>query len=151
MINKIRELVEKANKHLLEHPYAKTGTMTKKIQDKISKYKATEYIEIKQQDRVFSIMINQEQWAEKSKLDGCYVIKTNVNERDGDKEYIHQKYKDVALVEQAFRTFKQSFEEIQPVYIRKESSTRGHVFVCMLGYIIMIYMGRIQNTWANTS
>ena len=140
MINKIRELIEKANKHLLEHPYAKTETMTKKIQDKISKYKATEYIEIKQQDRVFSIMINQEQWAEKSKLDGCYVIKTNVNERDGDKEYIHQKYKDLALVEQAFRTFKQSFEEIQPVYVRKESRTRGHVFVCMLGYIIMKYI-----------
>jgi len=41
------------------------------------------------------------------------------------------------MVEHAFRTMKQSFEEMQPIYVRKESRTRGHVFVCMLSYMII--------------
>jgi transposase len=57
-----------------------------------------------------------------------------------DTEQLHKQYKDLALVEMAFRTMKQSFEEMQPIYVRKEKRTRGHVLVCMLSYMVMKYI-----------
>jgi transposase len=32
---------------------------------------------------------------------------------------------------------KQSFEEVRPIYVRKKAQTRGHVFICMLAYIVI--------------
>ncbi len=52
---------------------------------------------------------------------------------------LHDRYKDLAMVEQAFRTMKQAFEEIRPIYVRKEKRTRGHVLVCMLAYMVIKY------------
>ena len=73
-------------------------------------------------------------------MDGCYVIKTDLPKDAIDKETIHQRYKDLALIESAFRTEKTTFEELRPGYVRKESRTRGHVFVCMMAYIIIKYI-----------
>lgn len=50
---------------------------------------------------------------------------------------IHARYKDLSKVESAFRTMKTGHLEVRPVYVRKEASTRGHVFVVMLAYLIV--------------
>jgi len=39
-------------------------------------------------------------------LDGCYVLKTDLSATAASKELIHERYKDLALVEWAFRTSK---------------------------------------------
>ena len=44
---------------------------------------------------------------------------------------MHDRYKSLAVVEWAFRTSKSTLD-VRPVYVRKESRTRGHVFVVML-------------------
>ncbi|MFC1850701.1 IS1634 family transposase, partial [candidate division CSSED10-310 bacterium] len=49
-------------------------------------------------------------------------------------EKIHERYKDLSKVEDAFRTFKTGHLETRPFYVRSEESTRGHVFVVMLAY-----------------
>ena len=49
---------------------------------------------------------------------------------------VHDRYKDLAQVEQAFRTFKSGHLEIRPTFVRTEASTRGHVFVVMLAYLL---------------
>jgi transposase len=46
------------------------------------------------------------------------------------------RYKDLAQVERAFRTFKNGHLEVQPTFVRIEASTRGHVFVVMLAYLV---------------
>ena len=74
------------------------------------------------------------------RLDGCYVIKSNLPAKLADTDMLHNRYKDLALVEQAFRTMKQAFEEIRPIYVRKEQRTRGHVLVCMLAYTVIKYI-----------
>jgi hypothetical protein len=72
-----------------------------------------------------------------SRLDGCYVIKTNLPKDVADKQIIHDRYKDLTEVERAFRTFKTDFLEVRPVYVQTEKNTRGHVLVVMLAYIIV--------------
>ena len=44
------------------------------------------------------------------------------------KETIHDRYKDLALVEQAFRTGKTVELEARPIHVRLATRTRGHAF-----------------------
>jgi len=39
-------------------------------------------------------------------------------------------------VERAFRTYKNGHLEIRPTFVQTEASTRGHVFVVMLAYLL---------------
>ena len=139
-IEKLQDLIQKQNKYLKEHKKAKQEVARRKIDQKAEKLKLSDIIEIDESDRYFELGINEEQYAEKSKLDGCYVVKTNVSKYILDKETAHSRYKDLSKVEFAFRTMKTTIEEIRPIYVRKESRTRGHVFVAMLAYMIVKYI-----------
>ena len=88
-------------------------------------------------DGDLKLKINKEKKKKASELDGCYVIHTDLKKEDVSKEIVHSKYKDLALVETAFRTLKTGCLEIRPLFVRKESRTRGHVFVSMLAYMVV--------------
>jgi hypothetical protein len=75
--------------------------------------------------------------AEVSKLDGCYVLRTDVGKELATKETLHDRYKDLALVERSFRTGKTAHLEARPVYVRRETRTRGHALVVMLAYMVV--------------
>jgi transposase len=50
---------------------------------------------------------------------------------------VHSRYNDLAKVEHAFRTCKTGHLEMRPIYVRKSSRTRGHVFVVMMSYLLI--------------
>ena len=139
-IAKLRQFIEKKNKYLNEHKRAGQDVARKKIYEKAEQLKVLSIVEIKDADREFTLEINRQQYAEKSKLDGCYVIKTDVSRKHLDKETAHRRYKDLSNVEFAFRTMKTTIEDIRPIFVRKENRTRGHVFIAMLGYMIIKYI-----------
>ncbi len=76
-----------------------------------------------------------------TKLDGCYCLKTDLDSQTAPKELVHDRYKSLAAVEWAFRTCKTHLQ-VRPVYVRKESRTRGHVFVVMLAYQIVMQLAQ---------
>ena len=78
-----------------------------------------------------------------SKLDGCYVMKSDLP-AEVAKETIHDRYKDLADVEWAFRTCKTGLLELRPIFAQTEESTRGHAFVVMLAYMII---QRLRQAW----
>jgi transposase len=80
------------------------------------------------------LLLNEEALQKEEMFDGCYVIKTDLPQDAATKETIHNCYKDLALVEQAFRSSKTAHLEMRPIYVRLASRTRGHVFVVMLAY-----------------
>ena len=55
---------------------------------------------------------------------------------------VHARYKDLALVEWAFRTSKTMQLEMRPVHVRLASRTRGHALVIMLSYKIVQELAR---------
>jgi hypothetical protein len=69
--------------------------------------------------------------------DGCYVLKTDLSQAASSKDVVHDRYKDLALVEWAFRESKTVHLEMRPVNVRLETRTRGHAFVVMLAYSII--------------
>jgi transposase len=139
-IQKIKNEINTLNLYLQDHPKAKVETAMKKLGAKISKLKISLVFQITNQGRTINYNIDQAGLEELGRLDGCYVIKTEVKKGELSAQLVHDRYKDLAMVEFAFRTIKTTLEEIRPIYVRKEERTRGHVFVCMLGYLIIKYI-----------
>ena len=109
-----------------------------RINAKIKKLTIDKWLKVKSQERRLILEVDPKALDEVSQLDGCYVIKTNVKESpEATSKIIHDRYKDLALVEWAFRTCKEDFLEIRPHYVRKATRTEGHVFVVMLAYKII--------------
>jgi hypothetical protein len=65
-------------------------------------------------------------------LAGCYVLETDVPAEKLDTQSAHDRYKDLAQVEQDIRLLKTGLLEVRPVFVRKAPRTRGHVVVCLL-------------------
>jgi len=86
--------------------------------------------------RKIDLRVDESKLKEISQLDGCYCLTTSVNAGVMDKESVHARYKDLAMVEEAFHTCKTGRLELRPIYVRKAERTRAHVFVVMLSYLL---------------
>jgi hypothetical protein len=77
---------------------------------------------------------NPETIARETRLDGIYVVRTNVPADHLDCAETVQAYKDLGRVERAFRCLKTVDLEIRPVRHWVAPRVRAHVFLCMLAY-----------------
>lgn len=134
-VTRLKSIIAKQNEYLAYHPRAKVEIVQKKLLQSAEKYGS--FIFIGFEERTFSMTINQKMLEDEQSLDGCYVIKTDCLEKTLTKETIHNRYKDLKYVEAAFKTIKTGFLEIRPLYVRRETRTRGHVFVTMLAYLLI--------------
>jgi transposase len=133
----VKKRIGEKLKYLQEHPRAQAQTAKKEIARLIEKLKLADWLTIKYRKRTLILETDDDKLADISKLDGCYVLKTDLSKEKASKEIIHDRYKDLKHVEWAFRTEKTVLLEIRPVNVRKEKRTRGHVFVVMLAYLII--------------
>ena len=72
-----------------------------------------------------------------ARLDGCYVIRSNVDEKKLTTEELRDHYKDLKYVEQAFRTMKTTEIQTRPIRHFNEPQVRGHIFACFLAYRVI--------------
>jgi len=131
----IAKLVRKKNEYLSEHPGAKVEIALRDINQKIEKLNCS-WLRVESQGREIVILTDADMLMELSRLDGCYVITTNLPAAVISAEDAHACYKDLSKVERAFRESKTGHLELRPIYVRTEKSTRGHVFVVMLAYLL---------------
>ncbi len=141
----VERLVEKQNAYLRQHPRAGVSTAQRTVREKIERLRIGRWLEVHAQERTLQLCVNDETLKETSRLDGCYVIKTDLPKEAASKETIHDRYKDLSEVEEAFRICKTVHLEMRPVHVRTESSTRAHVLVVMLAYMIRRELSR---AWA---
>jgi len=142
----VEKLLKKKNVYLLEHKRSKIETAIKVVNKKIAQLKIDKWLRVISQERTLKLKVDNKALEEASRLDGCYVIKTDLPKEVAGKQIIHDRYKDLTEVERAFRTFKTDFLEVRPVYVQTEKSTRGHVVVVMLSYMIV---RRLRLGWEN--
>lgn len=132
--------INRKNDYLAKHQKASEEVALKDLNREIEKRRLGQLLRLTIEGRTLSYKIDPVLLADLARLDGCYVLKTDVPQEALEKEIIHDRYKDLTQVEEAFRTIKTALEEIRPVYVRKESRTRGHVLVCMLAYLVVKYV-----------
>nr|VFJ56015.1 MAG: Transposase [Candidatus Kentron sp. FM] len=140
------EFVSSKNDYLKNHPRAKVSTARKEITNRINKLKINEWVVVTEQERTFNLSKKQDILNETGELDGCYVIKTDIERKVAPKEIIHDRYKDLAQVEWAFRTSKTTHLEIHPLYVRFKQRTRGHAFIVMMAYRIVKELSSLWNS-----
>ena len=138
----VEKLVSEQNVYLGEHPRARVDAAMRRVQQKIEKLRLSAWLSVSSEGRTLSPVRDEDTLAEMTKLDGCYCLKTDLDSQTATKELVHDRYKSLAEVEWAFRTCKTSHLEMRPVYVRKESRTRGHVFVVMLAYQIVMELAK---------
>jgi len=147
----LEQLVKAQNTYLAEHPRASVAVAQRKVEAKFKKLRVpTVDVKVdtaKKSDpqsagRALVLSKQQSAWEESAKLDGCYCLKTDLKKEQTSKEVIHDRYKDLAQVEWAFRTSKTVHLEARPVYVRLATRTRGHLFVVMLGYLLVQELSR---------
>ncbi len=80
--------------------------------------------------------------ASEARLDGIYVIRTNVPSAALTAEQVVGAYKSLAQVERAFRSMKTVDLEIRPVFHWTAPRVRAHVLLCMLAYYVEFHMRR---------
>lgn len=133
-----------ANAYLAAHPRAGLTTALKTLGQGISQLKLGSWVEVLARDgmRAVELRIDPREREEEEKLDGCYVLKTDLTTEQASRETVHARYKDLALVEQAFRVSKTVELEMRPIHVRREESTRGHALVVMLAYRLVRELSR---------
>lgn len=130
----IEKAVNQYNQYLKEHRLAKVEVGRRFLEQKAKRLRISDWIFLDVENRMFSVRVNDAALAEVSKLDGCYALRTDLSPVVANKEAIHDRYKDLTLVEKAFRNCKTVCLEMRPIYVRLEDRTRGHAFVVMLAY-----------------
>jgi hypothetical protein len=133
---RLRALAGRLNEYLAEHPRAQVETAKTKLVSRLEAYGLDGFVTVEAQERILSLAVDEAAQQEASLLDGCYVLTTDLPATALSKEGVHDRYKDLAKVERAFRTWKTGHLELRPVHVHTAASTRGHVFVVMLAYLI---------------
>lgn len=141
----VERLVEKKDTYLAEHKRARVAVAVREVRAKIAALKIASWLEVEAEDQHVRLRVDETALAAEAHLDGCYVIKTDLPASVADTKTVHDRYKDLAEVERAFRTCKTAHLEVRPVYVRSEASTRGHVLVVMLAYLIV---RTLRRAWA---
>jgi transposase len=82
----------------------------------------------------FAYRRNEESIREEEKLDGIYVVRSNVAKEEMSAGELVKSYKSLSQVERAFRSMKTVDLKVRPIYHYKEERVRAHVFLCMLAF-----------------
>lgn len=132
--------VAKANQYLTDHPRAQAQGAVQKLVARAKTLRLADWVALTVEERSITLTVNTSVQQEEARLDGCYVLKTDLTPSQAPKEIVHDRYKDLASVERAFRSCKTVHLEVRPIFLRLEERTRAHALVVMLAYQIIRYL-----------
>jgi hypothetical protein len=136
--------LRKANTYLEEHPRAKAATQRQRLAARLESFKVEDWLKltVRQQRLVLSLDAPALQAA--AQLDGCYVVETDLQPAQADAQTIHDRYKDLALVERDFRTLKTGHLEFRPWFVCTADNTQAHALTSMLALKVR---RRLERAW----
>lgn len=130
-LNKILKQIERRTKTPL--PESDIGIKVGKI---LNKHNMAKHFQIIINDNYLKWQRNEQNINNEQLLDGIYVIRTSEPSQKISAEDTVRSYKNLSLVERAFRCLKAIDVLIRPIRHRTEDHVRAHIFICMLAYYI---------------
>lgn len=150
-IARLNKAVRERNQFVSGSEKAKPEAGLKKLNLWVKRHKILSFVDLFLENDQIKVVVDKDKKADDSLLDGCYVVETDVSDDKLDKETVWDRYGDLQKVERDFRRMKTTLIEIRPIFVRKESRTRGHVFVSMLSLKIARLMeNRLYNVFQTT-
>src|SRR5262249_6350455 len=110
--------VAKQNQYLTDHPRANPQGALQKLVARAEKLLLADWVALTLAERTLTLTVKTSAQQEAAKLAGCYVLKTDLPPAQAPKELVHDRYKDLASVEQAFRSCKTIHLEVRPIFLR---------------------------------
>jgi transposase len=129
---KLAGKIERRNQQVDASPRCNPEAGSRQLQPWIVRHKLTGLVELRLEGRVLTLVKNEAATERAMELAGCYVVTSNVPKKQMTGQEVHDSYVGLQKVERDFRAMKTGLLEVRPVFVRKESRTRGHVLACML-------------------
>ncbi|MCP4201635.1 MAG: IS1634 family transposase [bacterium] len=117
--------------------WKKEKVIARRLHRWINRWGMERFFEVQYEEGSFSFSRRDAEIERYARLDGCYVIRSNVAEGEQTTEQLRDRYKDLKYVEQAFRTMKTTDIQTRPIRHFHEAQVRGHVFACFLAYRVV--------------
>ncbi len=112
----------------------------KKVGKVLYRYKVAKHFKVEIDPSGLRYERRVESIQRESELDGIYVIRTSEPKARLSAPDTVRGYKNLALVEQLFRTLKGIDIRVRPIRHRREKRVRAHIFLCMLAYYVEWHM-----------
>src|SRR5215831_2297907 len=106
----------------------------------LGRFKVGKHYQINIEEDGFRYARRAESIEREKKLDGIYVIRTNVPAESMPASDVVRNYKQLSGVERAFRSLKTVDLHVRPIHHRLADRVRAHVFLCMLAYYVEWHM-----------
>ena len=144
--SKRREALLQATETLLAEIIKKVERKNKPLRGKdtigvavgkiINKKKMAKHFNLTIGDDTFAFERNEEKIRTEAAIDGLYVIRSSVDKTRMTDQELVANYKNLEMVERAFRSLKSIDLNVRPIYHRLDDRVRAHIFICMLAYHI---------------
>lgn len=102
----------------------------------LNRYKMAKHYTLTITEDHFTFTRNAEAIEAESRLDGIYVIRTNLPAEQLTAPEVVRSYKALSRVERAFRSIKTVDLEVRPIHHRLSDRVRAHLLLCMLAYYL---------------
>jgi len=106
----------------------------------LSRFKMAKHFQLEITDTELRYARKEAAIAQEAALDGIYVIRTSVSAQQLESSAAVTAYKNLDVVERAFRTFKGLDLQVRPIYHHLSDRVRAHVFLCLLAYYVEWHM-----------
>jgi transposase len=138
----IEAALQKANAYLAAHPRAKVQTQRRHLADQRKRLQVQGWLKLTVKGRRLGLSADSQALAAAARLDGCYVLETDLQTRQAPAQLIHDRYKDLALVERDFRTLKSGHLEFRPWFVCTADNTQAHALTSMLALKVRRHLER---------
>ncbi len=148
---KLAGKIEQRNRQVEASVRCQPEAGSRQLQAWITRHKLTGLVELRLEARLLTLVKKEADIERALELAGCYIVTSDVPKDQMSGQEVHDSYVALQKVERDFRAMKTGLLEVRPVFVRKESRTRGHVFTCMLALKISREMERrLQGAFGTT-
>ena len=106
----------------------------------LGRSKVGKHFQLRIAENHFSWKRDQASIDRQAALDGIYVLRTSLPAQESSGEETVRRYKNLATVERAFRSFKSVDLKVRPIHHYAAERVRAHVLLCMLAYYVEWHM-----------
>jgi Transposase DDE domain len=128
----LEKAVTQANAYLDQHSRAKVRTQQRRLNAQLQRFRSDGWLKLTINKQRLKLTTDAGALKEASKLDGCYVVESDLKAEQAKAQTIHDRYKDLKLVERDFRTLKTGHLEFRPWFVCTEDNTHAHALTSML-------------------
>jgi transposase len=131
-LEKLESKIAARNEEIKSKPRSQPAAGQRKLEAWVEGHTLTGLVELKLDGGALVLERQQAAIATSLELAGCFVVTTTVSQPSMTAQEVHESHVGLQKVKRDFRAMKTGLLEVRPVFVRKKSRTRGHVFCCLL-------------------